>query len=482
MKLSNAMNILKVLKNVKVIYLLVIALISSVAPVNAAENKLQTRLQDRIERAQIQLNKTEKRISYEREELSKELNKLELEVLKLRKSTTVAQRLSDERTLSLSKLEQRIEAWRKQDVYQQNMLHRFLQQHYVPQPKQGKLQHERIHMAVDIAKQLEQKLRPRWNVDDVVMPSGKIEALSTLNVGPVTWYWNEPLGQAGLASVHDESQGLLHSDLVFSDSESSAIAVLKAQSSGEVMFDPTLSRAIVKEQNSESLLQHVMKGGLWAIPIILFALFALLIALIKSVQLIRLPAVLRFTPAVLSNLLSKSVVDIDVVQTDKSAVFTKLSGMQKSLLDIALSPQSTRQRDDLLFMQLQDHKLWLERWIGGIAVTAAISPLLGLLGTVSGMIETFKMMTLFGSGDPAVVSGGIAQALVTTELGLVVAIPALILNAVLSRRAKAYYSELEGFAILLSKADEEISQTSSAIKPSKKQGTSQAYTKEVAST
>ncbi len=105
-------------------------------------------------------------------------------------------------------------------------------------------------------------------------------------------------------------------------------------------------------------------------------------------------------------------------------------------------------------MQLQDDKYRLERWIGAIAVIASVSPLLGLLGTVSGMIETFKMMTLFGTGEPEVVSGGISQALVTTEMGLVVAIPALILNAVLSRRAKSYYNELESFAILLSKADE----------------------------
>jgi biopolymer transport protein ExbB len=66
------------------------------------------------------------------------------------------------------------------------------------------------------------------------------------------------------------------------------------------------------------------------------------------------------------------------------------------------------------------------------------------------MIETFKMMTLFGSGDPEVVSGGIAQALITTELGLVVAIPALILSAFLSRKARAYYTDLENFAVLLS--------------------------------
>jgi len=97
------------------------------------------------------------------------------------------------------------------------------------------------------------------------------------------------------------------------------------------------------------------------------------------------------------------------------------------------------------------HKL--DNYIGAIAITASVAPLLGLLGTVSGMIETFKMMTLFGSGDPEVVSGGIAQALITTELGLVVAIPALVLNALLSRKAKAYYSQLEAFALQLSQLE-----------------------------
>src|SRR5690606_41120684 len=103
--------------------------------------------------------------------------------------------------------------------------------------------------------------------------------------------------------------------------------------------------------------------------------------------------------------------------------------------------------DDLLFNCLQSSKFKPERLLGAIAVVASIAPLLGLLGTVSGMIETFKMMTLFGSGDPEVVSGGIAQALITTELGLVVAIPALILHALLSRKARNYYHQLEALAL-----------------------------------
>ena len=91
--------------------------------------------------------------------------------------------------------------------------------------------------------------------------------------------------------------------------------------------------------------------------------------------------------------------------------------------------------------------------MGAIAVTAAIAPLLGLLGTVSGMIETFIMMTLFGAGDPAVVSGGISKALITTELGLVVAIPALILHALLNRSINQYTGQLNNIAIRLSKLE-----------------------------
>ena len=129
--------------------------------------------------------------------------------------------------------------------------------------------------------------------------------------------------------------------------------------------------------------------------------------------------------------------------------------MQNNLLEIVRRSTTPTQRDDDLFIELQDNKRRLERRLSAIAITAAVAPLLGLLGTVSGMIETFRMMTLFGSGDAEVVSGGISQALVTTELGLVVAIPALILNAVLSRKAKAYYNELENFALLLSNANEQ---------------------------
>lgn len=74
----------------------------------------------------------------------------------------------------------------------------------------------------------------------------------------------------------------------------------------------------------------------------------------------------------------------------------------------------------------------LERFHSIIKVFAAVAPLLGLLGTVVGMIVTFQALTLFGTGDPKLMAGGISQALVTTMLGLIVAIPLVFLHSVLT--------------------------------------------------
>lgn len=76
-----------------------------------------------------------------------------------------------------------------------------------------------------------------------------------------------------------------------------------------------------------------------------------------------------------------------------------------------------------------------KRGLGVITLFATTAPLLGLLGTVTGMIATFQSITLFGNGDPKMMSGGISQALVTTELGLATSIPLMLVNAFVSQRA-----------------------------------------------
>ncbi|MFI3247392.1 MAG: MotA/TolQ/ExbB proton channel family protein [Ferrimonas sp.] len=79
----------------------------------------------------------------------------------------------------------------------------------------------------------------------------------------------------------------------------------------------------------------------------------------------------------------------------------------------------------------------IESGVNLIKVMAAIAPMLGLLGTVTGMIATFQDITLFGTGDPKIMAGGISMALVTTVLGLVAALPLILLHALVSGRAKS---------------------------------------------
>ena len=85
----------------------------------------------------------------------------------------------------------------------------------------------------------------------------------------------------------------------------------------------------------------------------------------------------------------------------------------------------------------------IERWLGAIKILAAVGPLLGLLGTVTGMIEVFQSITLYGTGDPKLMAGGISQALITTVLGLVMAIPLVLIHALLASRAKGIIQTLD---------------------------------------
>ena len=94
----------------------------------------------------------------------------------------------------------------------------------------------------------------------------------------------------------------------------------------------------------------------------------------------------------------------------------------------------------------------LERFLTALKVLAAVAPLLGLLGTVTGMIKTFHVITVFGSGDPRLMAGGISEALVTTELGLAVAIPIMVAAALLGRKAQRIVGDMEEKAVALSAA------------------------------
>lgn len=89
----------------------------------------------------------------------------------------------------------------------------------------------------------------------------------------------------------------------------------------------------------------------------------------------------------------------------------------------------------------------LDKYTGIVGTIANITPLLGLLGTVSGMIKAFDVISAVGVGDPAILAGGISEALITTASGLTVAIPAFVAYKFLLSRADTYVLEMEAYSI-----------------------------------
>ncbi len=110
----------------------------------------------------------------------------------------------------------------------------------------------------------------------------------------------------------------------------------------------------------------------------------------------------------------------------------------------------TRDREhieDIVMENILNESTAIDKFGSFVMVIAAVAPLLGLLGTVTGMITTFDTITEFGTGDPKLLSGGISEALVTTEFGLVVAIPLMLLGNLMSGWAQKIKDSMEQSAL-----------------------------------
>ena len=123
---------------------------------------------------------------------------------------------------------------------------------------------------------------------------------------------------------------------------------------------------------------------------------------------------------------------------EEADIFNKIQNISDKSKDI-----DTFEREcDEVLLTVNGNLSWGVNWIKFLA---AVAPLLGLLGTVIGMIETFQAITVFGTGDPKQMAGGISQALVTTMLGLIFAAPLLAMYTLLSEKVSEILQEIEEF-------------------------------------
>jgi biopolymer transport protein ExbB len=134
---------------------------------------------------------------------------------------------------------------------------------------------------------------------------------------------------------------------------------------------------------------------------------------------------------------------------DGAALPDKSHGVRRQLMDRFLAARTGRVSIDRAVLRHVNANLRrrLRSRLAVIAVLAAVAPLLGLLGTVMGMIETFEAISKFGAGNAKAMAGGISVALVATQAGLLIAVPGLFISSMLARRAKQLEGALDEFAL-----------------------------------
>ena len=205
----------------------------------------------------------------------------------------------------------------------------------------------------------------------------------------------------------------------------SASALFNA-TEGKVRFglDPTLGGVLNSLVARPNLVERVQQGGLVGYLIIALGIVGLLIALERMV-------VLGIASRKVTRQLASDEPSLDNPLGRVLAVYNENRNVDTETLELKLS--------EAVFKETPA----LNRALLFIKIIAVVAPLMGLLGTVTGMIQTFQAITLYGTGDPKLMAGGISQALVTTVLGLTVAIPMVLLHTLVSGRSKRIVQVLQ---------------------------------------
>lgn len=200
--------------------------------------------------------------------------------------------------------------------------------------------------------------------------------------------------------------GLIDDYLSASDSKMNAIAI-----------DPTRGALLGLVLSNPDLIGRIKQGALVGYIIIAIAIIGLLLAAWRLIALFSI----------------RKKVEAQIKQLDKPKDDNPLGRVLAVATDDITDQETLELKiDEAILKEVPS----LEKVQSMIKLFAAIAPLLGLLGTVTGMIATFQAITNFGTGDPKLMAGGISQALITTVLGLVAAIPLLLSHNLVSSQSK----------------------------------------------
>lgn len=271
-------------------------------------------------------------------------------------------------------------------------------------------------------------------------PSGKMLAGKFIQLGPLLYFASEDGKTSGIIQ---ESLGLRPQVRSIGKNNDQLIAEFAQSGEGALPVDPTLQNALLIAETKDSFMEHLYKGGIWVIPIASFAIIATIAALIKMLQIFSI----RHPDGLVAHELAVLVRNGQLKEA--AALARKQPKPARELLVHAVehAEEPIELVEEVMYESMLTIQPRLERFLNWIAITAAVGPLLGLLGTVTGIIKTFKLMHVFGAGDPRPLISGISEALITTELGLAMAIPALVIHALLSRKVVGIMARLEKLSV-----------------------------------
>lgn len=429
----------------------------------SAQANMQKQLADAI----AELAALRERITAEKLPMSQQLRELEQQLQQARAENQQVSRLLETRTLDLSNLATEVQQRKDQANYVANLLGDY----------RGKFE-SRLHLAelqryravLDKARLAVEASRPDQDaaaaeqlftsqadlveaalqrLDDTLggtrfpgkaVGSGSVVVDGTfVQFGPVVLFRSTDgtdigtVETGGLGSLEPKVKGFTEQP------DREAAAALALGTGGVLPLDPTLGNAHTVAAIQETWLEHVQKGGPIMYPMFVLAAAALLVVLGKwlSMLFVRRPS--RRALANVMQTVRDGQGKLAVEHAD--TVGGPVGAMLRSGAEHLGEPRELV--EEVMYEQVLQTRLRLNGWLPFVAICATSAPLLGLLGTVTGIMNTFTLMTVFGTGDPKTLSSGISEALITTEYGLIIAIPSLLLHAFLSRRAKGIVDDME---------------------------------------
>ena len=421
-------------------------------------------LSSKVEQSRIELTNEQRIIREEKSPLTERLRELEnaQEVVKKEYDEVLRQR--DTRSLDISSLKTKVDNKKKQNDYLAGLIDDYVSQfesrlHIGEVQRYKETINKNKNAAANSNLSLNEKFEARMKLLELTLDrteeaiGGAIYEGSAINadgvvgtgrfvqLGPIAWFAGNEDTHMGIA---DARLGSNEPSLIDVPEETKAAMVsFRGSDSGILPIDSTRGTAQKIVEVQETTIEQIKKGGAVMWPLLILAAISILVGLIKWVQLLM---VQRMSPKRFNNMM---ICLVNGQKESAGEMASKVRGPIGTMLSAAVDHwnEPREMLEEVLYEKVLDARTKLNSFIPFIKITAAAAPLLGLLGTVSGMINTFKLITVLGTSDAQNFSSGISEALITTQWGLIVAIPALMLAAFLARKAKTVLDDMEKLSI-----------------------------------